>query len=212
MGAYVRTRVLTRQFADDQLPARAAHTRKEAKAAVMAVCLGQGQASDTRGQAPGSKWCAVNAIAEHADYGRRYTKRSNQVQRRFRGHTAQAARARDGRGRLGGSGSKGMRASKGRARPLAAAQRQRGSVRGHGFARFVGSRDLSSASWPPTSVLLTVPQAETSSTWPARRRRARHMPAPRRCGARPVRAPWRRAPRGCGERGRRSGMTVSRWR
>jgi hypothetical protein len=34
-----------------------------------------------RGQAPGTKWCAANAIAEWAHYGRRYTKRTNQVQR-----------------------------------------------------------------------------------------------------------------------------------
>jgi hypothetical protein len=43
----------------------------------------QWQAGDTRGQAPGMKWCAVNAIAEYADYGRRYTRRGNQVQRSF---------------------------------------------------------------------------------------------------------------------------------
>jgi hypothetical protein len=38
---------------------------------------------DTRGSAPGSKWCAANAIAEYGDFGRRYTRRSNQVQRSF---------------------------------------------------------------------------------------------------------------------------------
>jgi hypothetical protein len=43
----------------------------------------EGEAGDTRGAAPGSKWCAANAIAEHADFGRRYTRRSNQVQRSF---------------------------------------------------------------------------------------------------------------------------------
>jgi hypothetical protein len=42
---------------------------------------GKGRAGDTRGQAPGSKWCAVKAIVEHADFGRKYTKRSNQLQR-----------------------------------------------------------------------------------------------------------------------------------
>jgi hypothetical protein len=35
------------------------------------------------GTAPGSKWLAFNAIAEHLDDGRRYTTRSNQVQRSF---------------------------------------------------------------------------------------------------------------------------------
>ena len=38
---------------------------------------------DTSGNGPGSKWVAFNAIAEHLDYGRRYTTRSNQVQRSF---------------------------------------------------------------------------------------------------------------------------------
>ncbi len=38
---------------------------------------------DTSGNSPGSKWVAFNAIAEHLDYGRRYTTRSNQVQRSF---------------------------------------------------------------------------------------------------------------------------------
>jgi hypothetical protein len=35
------------------------------------------------GTAPGSKWVAFNAIAEHLDYGRRYTTRINQSQRSF---------------------------------------------------------------------------------------------------------------------------------
>jgi elongation factor P hydroxylase len=49
----------------------------------MAIFLGHGPAGDSRGNAPGSKWWAANAIAEYADFGRRYTKRSNQVQRSF---------------------------------------------------------------------------------------------------------------------------------
>ena len=40
-------------------------------------------AGDTTGNSPGSKWVALNAIAEHLDYGRRYTARTNQVQRSF---------------------------------------------------------------------------------------------------------------------------------
>jgi len=39
--------------------------------------------ADTTGNSPGSKWVAFNAIAEHLDYGRRYTTRTNQVQRSF---------------------------------------------------------------------------------------------------------------------------------
>lgn len=38
---------------------------------------------DTIVGAPSTKWSAANAIAEYADYGRRYTKRSNQVQGSF---------------------------------------------------------------------------------------------------------------------------------
>jgi phage/plasmid-like protein (TIGR03299 family) len=80
----LRTRVLDRLFAaPDGAGERAARNRAEAKQAVMAIFLGHGQAGDTRGQAPGSKWCAVNAIAEFSDFGRRYTRRSNQVQRSF---------------------------------------------------------------------------------------------------------------------------------
>ena len=41
---------------------------------------GRGTAGDTTGNSPGSQWVAFNAIAEHLDYGRRYTTRSNQVQ------------------------------------------------------------------------------------------------------------------------------------
>ena len=80
----LRARVLDPLFAaPDAAGERTARNREEAKAAVMAVFLGQGVTGDTRGQAPGTKWCAVNAIAEWADYGRRYTKRTNQVQRSF---------------------------------------------------------------------------------------------------------------------------------
>ena len=36
-----------------------------------------------RATSPGTKWTAFNAIAEHLDFGRRYTTRTNQVQRSF---------------------------------------------------------------------------------------------------------------------------------
>jgi phage/plasmid-like protein (TIGR03299 family) len=80
----LRTRVLDRLFhSQPGQGERAARNREEAKAAVMAIFLGQGGSGDTRGEAPGTKWCAANAICEWADYGRRYTKRTNQVQRSF---------------------------------------------------------------------------------------------------------------------------------
>ena len=53
------------------------------KARYVGVCRGCGAAGDTTGNSPGSKWTAFNAIAEHLDYGRRYTARTNQVQRSF---------------------------------------------------------------------------------------------------------------------------------
>jgi phage/plasmid-like protein (TIGR03299 family) len=82
--AALRARVLDRLFAvEDGMPERAARNREQAKRAVMAIFHGQGPAGDTRGGAPDTKWCAANAIAEYADFGRRYTKRSNQVQRSF---------------------------------------------------------------------------------------------------------------------------------
>jgi len=76
--------VLDRFFiAREGMGDRAARNREEAKHAVLAIFRGQGSAGDTRGSAPGTKWCAANAIAEYADFGRRYTRRSNQVQRSF---------------------------------------------------------------------------------------------------------------------------------
>ena len=79
----LQTRVLDRLFAaPDGMGDRAAR-HEEAKQPVLAFFRGQGAAGDTRGAAPNSKWCAANAIAEHADFGRRYSRSSNQVQRSF---------------------------------------------------------------------------------------------------------------------------------
>ena len=49
---------------------------------MLANYRGRGEAGDTTGNSPGTKWTAFNAIAEHLDYGR-YTSRTNQVQRSF---------------------------------------------------------------------------------------------------------------------------------
>jgi hypothetical protein len=59
---------------------------------VLAIFRGRGAAGDTTGNSPGTKWVAFNAIAEHLEYGRRYTTRTNQVQRSFE-HTAFKQRA-----------------------------------------------------------------------------------------------------------------------
>ena len=50
---------------------------------VLAVFRGRGGADDTTGNSPGTKWVALNAVAEQLDYGRRYTSRTNQMQRSF---------------------------------------------------------------------------------------------------------------------------------
>lgn len=51
--------------------------------AIMSIYKGEGQQGDTRGEAPGTAWTLFNAVAEHADYGRRYTVRTSQVSRSF---------------------------------------------------------------------------------------------------------------------------------
>ena len=62
---------------------RARANRERAIEHVLGMFRGRGTAGDTTGNSPGSKWVAFNAIAEHLDYGRRYTTRTNQVQRSF---------------------------------------------------------------------------------------------------------------------------------
>jgi phage/plasmid-like protein (TIGR03299 family) len=77
-------RVLRHLWAiDDDTGARARSNRERAIEWVLAILRGCGPAGDTTGNSPGSKWVAFNAIAEHLEYGRRYTTRSNQVQRSF---------------------------------------------------------------------------------------------------------------------------------
>jgi hypothetical protein len=68
---------------DDDTGARARANRERAIERVLAIFRGRGEAGDTTGNSPGMKWTAFNAIAEHLDYGRRYTGRTNQVQRSF---------------------------------------------------------------------------------------------------------------------------------
>jgi hypothetical protein len=68
---------------DDDTGARARANRQRAIERVLSIYRGRGIAGDTTGNSPGTKWTAFNAIAEHLDYGRRYTSRTNQVQRSF---------------------------------------------------------------------------------------------------------------------------------
>jgi phage/plasmid-like protein (TIGR03299 family) len=68
---------------DEDTGQRARANRERAIEQVLAIFRGRGTGGDTTGNSPGSKWVAFNAIAEHLDYGRRYTTRTNQVQRSF---------------------------------------------------------------------------------------------------------------------------------
>ena len=68
---------------DDDTGARARANRERAIEHVLAIFRGRGAVGDTTGNSPGTKWTAFNAVAEHLDYGRRYTSRTNQVQRSF---------------------------------------------------------------------------------------------------------------------------------
>jgi hypothetical protein len=61
----------------------ARQNRERTIESVLAIFRGWGIAGDTTGNSPGTKWVAVNAIAETLDSGRRYTSRTNQVQRSF---------------------------------------------------------------------------------------------------------------------------------
>jgi hypothetical protein len=75
-GAALRcTPVLPAVFAHSQPPLSLSTAKSER--------LGQGPAGDTSGNSSGTKWAAANAIAEYADFGRRYTWRTDQVQRSF---------------------------------------------------------------------------------------------------------------------------------
>ena len=72
---------------DEDTRPRARANRERAIEQVLAIFRGRGPAGDTTGNCPGSKWVAFNAIVEHLDYGRRYTTRTNQVQRSFEDHS-----------------------------------------------------------------------------------------------------------------------------
>lgn len=68
---------------DDDLGKVARANRERTIESVLAIFRGRGSAGDTTGNSPGTKWTAFNSIAEHLDYGRRYTARTNQMQRSF---------------------------------------------------------------------------------------------------------------------------------
>jgi Domain of unknown function (DUF932) len=68
---------------DENLGRRARENRERTIERILAIFRGRGIVGDTTGNSPGTKWTAFNAVAEHLDYGRRYTTRTSQVQRSF---------------------------------------------------------------------------------------------------------------------------------
>jgi Domain of unknown function (DUF932) len=68
---------------DNDTGPRARAHRERAIEQILAIFRGRGVDGDTTGSSPGTKWTGFNAIAEHLDYGRGYTTRTNQVQRSF---------------------------------------------------------------------------------------------------------------------------------
>ena len=77
-------RVLRHLWTIDEDAANLARANRERTIErVLAIFRGSGLAGDTTGNSPGTKWVAFNAIAEHLDYGRWYTSRTNQIQRSF---------------------------------------------------------------------------------------------------------------------------------
>jgi phage/plasmid-like protein (TIGR03299 family) len=68
---------------DEDLGPVARANRERTIEQVVAIIRGHGGAGDTTGNSPGTKWAAFNAIAEHLDHGRRYTRRTSQIQRSF---------------------------------------------------------------------------------------------------------------------------------
>ena len=70
-------------IANENIGVRARANRERTIEKVLSIFRGRGASGDTTGNSPGSKLTAFNAIAEHLDYGRRYTARTSQVQRSF---------------------------------------------------------------------------------------------------------------------------------
>jgi hypothetical protein len=78
---------------DEEMGKLARLNRRRTIESVTSIFRGERVAGDTTGNSPGSKWFAFNAIAEHLDYGRRYTTRHPSGAALVRGHVAQTARA-----------------------------------------------------------------------------------------------------------------------
>jgi phage/plasmid-like protein (TIGR03299 family) len=77
---------------DPEMGGRAVKNREEARDLIMAIFKGQGPDGDTSGNSGQSAWTLANAMCEWSDFGRRYTVRTDQVQRSFedRGYKQEA--------------------------------------------------------------------------------------------------------------------------
>lgn len=67
----------------DGLGDRAIRNREQNRETLIDLFSGRGEAGDTRGSSPETKWTAYGAVGEFADWHRRYTKNTDQVRRSF---------------------------------------------------------------------------------------------------------------------------------
>lgn len=67
----------------DSMGARALENRRKAKRQIMTIYHGAGLDGDTTGNAPGTKWAAVNAVGEWSDWYRQRNKNTEQMLRSF---------------------------------------------------------------------------------------------------------------------------------
>jgi hypothetical protein len=81
---------------DEDMGKLARLNRRRTIESVISIFRGEGAAGDTTGNSPGSKWVAFNAIAEHLDYGRRYTARTNLAFLGLAGRSSTCGRPRPG--------------------------------------------------------------------------------------------------------------------
>jgi phage/plasmid-like protein (TIGR03299 family) len=72
---------------DPELTDRMRQNREENREIIVNTFQGKGPEGDTAGNSPGTKWTAANAVAEFADWNRRYTKTTDQMQRSFEDQT-----------------------------------------------------------------------------------------------------------------------------
>ena len=77
---------------DDETWPSARENRERTIEHVLAIFRGRGIAGDTTGNSPGTKWTAFNAVAEHLDYGRRYTARTTRCSVRSRTRRSSSGR------------------------------------------------------------------------------------------------------------------------